>query len=55
MINLKNHLLALGQKSPFYPKIYTLKIAIFTKFTFLKSQFSQNSHFRNSKIKGISG
>ena len=27
------------------PKIHILKIPIFTKFTFLKSQFSQNSHF----------
>ena len=35
----------LGQKSIFYPKIHILKIPIFTKFTFLKSHFSQNSHF----------
>ena len=27
----------------------------FTKFIFLKSHFSQNSHFRTIKIKGISG
>ena len=31
--------------STFYPKIHMLKIQIFTKFTFLKSHFSQNSHF----------
>ena len=48
----------LGQKSTFYPKIHTLKIPIFTKFTFLKSHFftkftflkshfSQNSHFQS--------
>ena len=47
----------LGQKSTFYPKIHILKIPfffykihickipIFTKFTSLKCQFSQNSHF----------
>ena len=28
-----------------YSKIHILKIPIFTKLTFLKSQFSQNSHF----------
>ena len=33
----------LGQKSTFYPKIHILKIPIFTKFTFLKYHFSQNS------------
>ena len=37
--------LTLGQKSTFYPKIHILKISIFTKFLFLKSHFSQNSHF----------
>ena len=48
--------LTLGQKSTFHPKIHTLKIptftkihlseiSLFTKFTFLKSHFSQNSHF----------
>ena len=56
----------LGQKSTFYPKIHLLKIPIFTKFTFLKSHFSQNSHyeylifhkihtFLDIKIMGISG
>ena len=40
----------LGQKSTFYPKSHTLKIPIFTKFTFLKPQFSQNSLFSNIKI-----
>ena len=35
----------LGQKSTFYPKIHILKIPIFTKVTFLKSHFSQNSQF----------
>ena len=35
----------LRQKSTFDPKIHLLKIPIFTKFTFLKSQFSQNSPF----------
>ena len=39
------HQNTLGQKSTFYPKIHILKIPIFTKFTFLKSHFSQNSHF----------
>ena len=41
---------ALGQKSTFqifYPNIHIYKIPIFTKFTFLKSQFSQNSLFWN--------
>ena len=37
----------LGQKFTFYPKIHTLKIPIFTKFTFLKSHISQNSQFWN--------
>ena len=35
----------LGQKSTFHPKIHILKIPIFTKFTTLKSQNSQNSLF----------
>ena len=33
------------QKFTFCPIIHLLKISIFTKFTFLKSYFSQNSHF----------
>ena len=37
----------LGQKSTFYPNIHIVKIPIFTKFTFLKSHFSRNSHFWN--------
>ena len=37
--------ITLGQKSTFFPKNLILKIPIFTKFTFLKSHFSQNSHF----------
>ena len=37
----------LGQKSTFYPKIHILKIPIFTRFTYLKYHFSQNSHFWN--------
>ena len=36
-----------GKNPYFYPKIHISKIPIFTKFTFLKSQFSQNSHFQN--------
>ena len=45
----------LGQKFTFYPKIHILKIPIFTKFTSLKSHFSQStflkSHFpQNSHI-----
>ena len=39
----------LGQKSTIYPKnhkIHFLKIWLFTKFTFSKSHFSQNSHFK---------
>ena len=40
-------LCTLGQISTFYPKIHTLKIPIFTKFTFQKSHFSQNSPFWN--------
>ena len=43
----KNGLAHWGKKSTFYPKIHTLKIPIFTKFTFLKSHFSQNSHFQS--------
>ena len=35
----------LGQKFTFYPKIHILKIPIFTKFTSLRSHFSQNSPF----------
>ena len=35
----------LWKKCTFHPKIHILKISIFTKSTFLKSQFSQNSHF----------
>ena len=37
---LKN---TLGQNPSIYPKIH---ISLFTKFTFLKSHFSQNSHFQ---------
>ena len=35
----------IGAKIQFYPKIHIFKISIFTKFIFLKSHFSQNSHF----------
>ena len=35
----------LGQKSTFYPKIHIVKIPIFPKITFLRSQFSQNAPF----------
>ena len=38
---------ALGQKSKIYPKIHLFEISFFAKFTFLKSHFSQNSHFWN--------
>ena len=51
----KNFFLTLGQKSRFYPKIQILKILIFTKFTFLKSHFTQNSQFSNIKFFVISG
>ena len=37
----------LKSKSIFYSKLHKSKIPIFTKFTFLKSLFSQNSHFWN--------
>ena len=37
----------LEQKPTFYPEIHILKFPIFTKFTLLKSHFSQNSHFWN--------
>ena len=36
-----------GQKSSIYPKIHNLEITIFTKFTFWKSHFSQNSQFQS--------
>ena len=42
--------ITLGQKSTFYPKIHILKIAIFTKFTFLKSQFSLIHFFHKIHI-----
>ena len=37
----------LWQESSIYPKNIILKISIFTKFTFSKSHFSQNSHFQS--------
>ena len=37
----------LGQKSTIHPKIHILRISFLTKFTILKSHFSQNSHFQN--------
>ena len=37
----------LGQKSSNHPKIHIFKISLFPKFTFLKSHFSQNSHFQS--------
>ena len=36
-----------GKNQHFIQKIHIMKIPIFTKFTFLKSQFPQNSHFCN--------
>ena len=35
----------LGQSPHFIQKIHIFEISFFTKFTFLKSHFSQNSHF----------
>ena len=37
----------IGAKILNYTKIHILNIVIFTKFTFSKSHFSQNSHFEN--------
>ena len=37
----------MGQKSSIYPKIHIFKITFFTKFTILKSNFSQNSQIQN--------
>ena len=40
-------LYTLRQKSTIYPKIHIVKFSLFTKFTFSKSHYSQNSHFQN--------
>jgi len=37
----------MGQKSSIYPKIHNFKISFFTKFTFSKAHFWQNSHFQS--------
>ena len=37
----------MGQKSAIYPKIHILKLSFLTKFTILKSHFSQNSQYQN--------
>ena len=34
-------------QSSIYPKFHIFKISFFTKFAFLKSHFSPNSHFQN--------
>ena len=41
------------QKLIIYPKIHILRISIFTKFTFGKTHFSQNSHFENHNLHKI--
>ena len=42
-------------ESLIFHKIHICKISFLTEFTFQKSHFSQNSHFWNLKINGISG
>ena len=41
----KDETYTLGQKSSIKPKIHTLKMPLFTKFTISKSYYSQNSLF----------
>ena len=45
IIRFSTQRITLGQKSSSYPKIHILKISLFTKFTFSKYHFSQNSQF----------
>ena len=46
-LNQARYIHTLGQKSSIYPKIHILKTSFFTKFTFSKSHYSQNSQFQS--------
>ena len=47
LTSVDSQCITLRQKSSIYPKFHILKISIFSKFTYLKSYFSQKSIFQN--------